>query len=51
MTRDEIKKALRVGGADMSNPQHRMDAALLSIMEKQDAGVSTVETKKPGSNK
>ncbi len=37
-TREEIKKTLRAGGEDMNNPQQRTDAALLAIMEKQDAG-------------
>ncbi len=41
-TRDAIKQALKIGSGDLSNPQARMDAALLSIMEKQDAGTQAV---------
>jgi len=40
VTRDEIKKGLRAGGEDLRNPQHRMDMALLSIMEKQERPAS-----------
>ncbi len=43
--REDIKKALQTGGEDLTNPQHRMDAALLSIMDAQDAAA-----KKPAAN-